>query len=80
MPSPPCSADNYPRQPGIDVMHYAFRLTLRDEADEIEGAATVDVRFVKDGLTELTLDLATPASGKGMTVSSVTCRGAACEV
>ena len=74
---PPCPADTYPRQPGVDVIHYAFRLTLRDETDEIEGAATVDVKFLKDGLTELRLDLASPASGKGMTVSSVTCRGAA---
>jgi aminopeptidase N len=74
--APPCPADTYPRQPGIDVIHYAFRLTLRDESDEIEGAATVDVRFVKDGLTELTLDLAAAASGKGMTTSTVTGRGA----
>jgi aminopeptidase N len=73
---PPCPADTYPRQPGVDVIHYAFRLTLRDESDEIEGAATVDVRFLKDGPTDLVLDLASPASGKGMTVSSVKCRDA----
>jgi aminopeptidase N len=75
--APPCSADNYPRQPGVDVIHYAFRLTLRDESDEIEGAATVDVRFLRDGVPEFALDLASPASGKGMTVSTVTVRGAA---
>jgi hypothetical protein len=75
--SPPCPADTYPRQPGIDVVHYAFHLTLRDEADEIEGAATIDVKLLQDGLTDLTLDLASAASGKGMTVSSVTGRGTA---
>jgi aminopeptidase N len=69
----PCPADTYPRQPGVDVIHYAFRLTLRDEADEIEGAASVDVRFLRDGLSDFALDLASPASGKGMTVSAVTC-------
>jgi aminopeptidase N len=72
----PCSADTYPRQPGVDVLHYAFRLTLRDESDEIEGSATVDVKFLRDGLAEFALDLASPAAGKGMTVSAVACRGA----
>jgi aminopeptidase N len=71
----PCSADTYPRQPGVDVIHNAFRLTLRDENDEIEGNATVDVKFVKDGVAEFTLDLTSPSSRKGMTVSAVTCGG-----
>ncbi len=31
------SADTYPRQPGIDIAHYVFRLILRDETDAIEG-------------------------------------------
>jgi len=51
-------ADTYPRQPGIDVQHYTFRLTLTDETDDISGETTADVRFVRDGVTELTLDLA----------------------
>src|SRR5262249_35422152 len=75
--TPPCPADPYPRQPGVDVIHYAFRLALRDETDEIEGTATIDVKFLEDGLADLALDLASPASGKGMTVSTVTCRGEA---
>ena len=25
------SADTYPRQPGVDAVHYVFRLTLEDE-------------------------------------------------
>ena len=27
--------DTYPRQPGIDAIHYAFDITLSDETDEI---------------------------------------------
>jgi hypothetical protein len=27
----PSRADTYPRQPGVDIVHYAFRLTLSDE-------------------------------------------------
>ena len=30
-------ADTYPRQPGIDVQHYVFRITLTDDTDEIAG-------------------------------------------
>src|SRR5579871_1636994 len=64
-------ADNYPRQPGIDVHHYIFRITLQDESDEISGETTVAVRFVKDGVSEVALDLASAAGGKGMTVTDV---------
>ena len=70
-------ADTYPRQPGVDVQHYVFRVTLSDENDEIAGETTVAVRFVKDGLREFWLDLASAANGKGMTVSEVTSAGAA---
>lgn len=73
--APPCPADTYPRQPGVDVLHYAFRLTLRDETDEIEGTTTVDVRFLRDGLTAFAIDLASRTRDKGMTVASVTGRG-----
>ena len=65
-------ADTYPRQSGIDVQHYQFRVTLTDESDEIAGETTVTVRFLKDGLSEFWLDLASAANGKGMTVSEVT--------
>jgi len=64
-------ADDYPRQPGIDIQHYVLRVALNDENDEIAGHATVTVRFVKDGLAEFWLDLASPKSGKGMTVTDV---------
>jgi len=71
----PARADMYPRQPGVDAVHYVFRLSLRDEADEIAGEATANVRFLADGVTEVLLDLASAAGGKGMTVSSATSGG-----
>ncbi len=58
-------ADTYPRQPGIDVEHYTFRLVLSDLTDEIRGEATIRVRFVAPHLTEFALDLV------GMNVDSV---------
>jgi len=63
--------DTYPRQPGINVEHYVFALELSDTSDEIRGEATVTIRFTKDGLTSFFLDLATPSTGKGMTVTGV---------
>ena len=45
-------ADTYPRQPGVDVQHYIFRVTLGDDSDAISGETTVTVRFVEDGLAE----------------------------
>src|SRR5580700_4399544 len=75
--APLAVADNYPRQPAIDIQHYIFRVTLSDEKDEIVGETTVSVRFVKDGVSSFWLDLASAANGKGMTVSEVTSAGAA---
>jgi aminopeptidase N len=54
------AADNYPRQPGIDVQHYVFRITLSDDTDEIVGETTLTVRFVEGGVTRLGLDLGAP--------------------
>src|SRR5579883_1631380 len=65
-------ADNYPRQPGIDVQHYIFRVTLSDTTDEIAGETTVRVRLVQGGVRQMALDLAQP-----MTVDGVTAGGAA---
>ena len=72
-------ADTYPRQPGLDVLHYSFRLTLSDETDAIEGETTVTARLAA-GVAEVSLDLAQPKPGapdRGMTVTSVTEAGAA---
>lgn len=64
-------ADTYPRQPGIDVLHYVFRLTLSETSSEIAGEATVTVRFLQDRVSALTLDLTSPSVSTGMTVQSV---------
>ncbi len=73
--APTARADTYPRQPGVDVQHYTFRLDLRDETDAIDGEATVAVRFAADGVGTVTLDLASADRGKGMTVASVASAG-----
>lgn len=65
------SADTYPRQPGVDALHYAFRLALSDASSEIAGETTVTVKFTRDGVGDVTLDLASIAGGNGMTVQSV---------
>jgi len=72
-------ADTYPRQPGIDVLHYAFRLTLAEDSDAIEGEATVGFRVLEGGVSEIALDLVQPSPaphGRGMTVTSVSESGA----
>jgi len=65
------AADTYPRQTGIDAVHYVFRLALGDTSNEITGEATITVKFLLDNVGDVQLDLASPAAGKGMTVASV---------
>ncbi len=71
--------DAYPRQPGIDAIHYTFGIVLSDETDEIRAESVADLRFVEDGVTSLFLDLtgASAGQGTGMSVESVTMRGQA---
>jgi aminopeptidase N len=71
-------ADTYPKNPGIDVQHYAFTLELHDQHDRIAGAAAIDVLFTRDGETSLRFDLIRRNDiGKGMTVERVTADGVA---
>jgi len=70
--------DTYPRQLGIDAIHYAFNVTLRDDTDSIAAETDVYFRFLLDGVTEVYLDLTSISAaneGKGMTVSAVTSDG-----
>jgi aminopeptidase N len=72
---PAARADTYPRQPDVDVVHYAFAIGLTDATDEIQGEAVVDLRFTRDGATGFELDLANATAerqGKGMKVDGVT--------
>lgn len=66
--------DSYPKNPGVDIVNYAFELKLSDQSDSISGRATIDARFLTAGQDQLRLDLVneTPArGGKGMTVHEV---------
>lgn len=73
----PARADSYPRQAGIDVRAYVFRLELKDGTSAIAAEADIDVAFKADGVRELWLDLVGPSpDGKtGMTVERVTSDG-----
>ena len=72
-------ADTYPRQPGIDVLHYVFRLGLSDHAADITGEATITVKFLRDAVAGMDLDLTSLSAGQGMTVQSVR-RGAPTDI
>lgn len=69
--TPVLSADTYPRQPGLDALHYNFSLTLSDASDEITGTAAIDLRVSAPGVRSLALDLVAAKAGKGMIVDSV---------
>ena len=64
-------ADTYPRQPGIDALHYVFRLGLNDRSSDITGETTVTVKFLRDAVADLNLDLTSLSVASGMTVQSV---------
>jgi aminopeptidase N len=66
------TADTYPRQPGVDALHYLFRLAITDASNEIAGETTVTLKLMADGLRDIELDLTSASSGKGMTVGAVT--------
>ena len=70
-------ADTYPRQPGVDAVHYVFRLELTDSSNEIGAEASVTLRIAQAGVRDVYLDLASRSSGKGMSVSAVTVAGRA---
>jgi len=69
----PAGADQYPRQPGIDVERYVFRLELAEGTREIRGEADIYLVFKADGVSEVFLDLIAAKAGAagGMVVSSV---------
>jgi aminopeptidase N len=64
------SADTYPRQPGVDVQHYSFRLALADDTDAIDVETSVELDVRAEGVQALELDLA-----RTMTVERVTAEG-----
>jgi aminopeptidase N len=64
-------ADTYPRQTGIDALHYVFRLAVNDQSSAISGETTITARFMRDNVAEITLDLTSVSVASGMTVQSV---------
>lgn len=71
-------ADNYPFQRGIDILHYAFSLTVSDASDQINGTASVIFRITQRGIAAIQFDLANSSQerqGKGMQVVSVQLKG-----
>jgi len=71
IPPAVAAADDYPRNPDVDVVHYAFHIELSDATDEIHGKARIRVAFRADGVDEVWLDLVgrRPGGEAGMTVT-----------
>lgn len=42
--------DTYPKNPDIDIEHYAFQIVLSDATDLIRGIASIDARFSRPGI------------------------------
>jgi len=66
--------DNYPKNPEVDAINYAFRIDLSDDTDEIICEVTIDIGYLGEGVQYLRLDLINASrdlEGKGMHVSSV---------
>ena len=66
--------DGYPKNWGIDMLHYAFALQLSDDTDVITGQATIEARYLEPEQSTLRLDLINQSvalEGKGMTVDRV---------
>ncbi|MCU0623364.1 MAG: hypothetical protein MUF53_05800, partial [Gemmatimonadaceae bacterium] len=75
----PAAADPYPRQRGVDALHYAFWLSLADDTDSIVGELRLDIAVTEADVRALRLDLANATAaraGRGMTVQEVRVDGA----
>ena len=72
-PTSGTTADSYPKNLDIDVLHYVFGLTLSDTSDRIDGVTTMQIRFLTDGVESFELDLVgrDGDAATGMTVSGV---------
>ncbi len=69
-----CLGDTYPKNPNIDVKHYAFSIHLSDETDEINATAEITFLFKISGIERIRLDLINQSEqlqGKGMTVNRI---------
>ncbi|MEO2143878.1 MAG: hypothetical protein ABGW83_07175, partial [Flavobacteriaceae bacterium] len=74
------SKDNYPKNPKIDAINYAFNIELSDKSDQIICEVIIDIRFLGSGVKILRLDLINASNkleNKGMIVSEVSSDGKA---
>ncbi len=67
--APLASADDYERQPSLDVLHYGIAIELSDASNEIAGGTRLQVMVRAARVSKMWLDLAK------MTVESVTVGG-----
>ena len=70
--------DTYPKNPDIDIEHYAFQIVLSDATDLIRGIASIDARFLAPGYSSLRLDLVGASGsvdGRGMAVDAIVMDG-----
>lgn len=64
----------FAQSPNIDVLHYAFHLTLTDESNNITGRTAVTVKFTASNVGSFALDLIgiDGSERTGMRIASVT--------
>ena len=68
------SADKYPRNYNIDILHYAFELVLSDTTNEISGTASITILFKKADIKQFRLDFMNKTAerkGKGMEIEVI---------
>ena len=62
--------NHYSRFESIDVQHYKFEIHLNDSTNQIEGIATISIKFLQ-AKNDITLDLVGNSDESGMLVHSV---------
>ncbi len=71
LPEMGLSKDGYPRSPGIDILHYCFRINLNDSTNRIDCKADISAGITMEAKS-IALDLTGVSGlGKGMRVDRV---------
>ena len=66
--------DTYPFNKNIDIIHYAFEITVSDSTNEIVGNAQITILFKNSGVQHFRLDFINKSDakqGKGMQIDAV---------
>ena len=74
------TADTYPVNPDIDIVHYRFELDISNPSGQIAARAGIRAKFLDAGIKQLRLDLVNRTDerdGRGMSVSAVSNEGVA---